>query len=86
MTTYALKTPISVDDQTYSELTFRNVRFGDYEALYAATNEAAAMRILLARLAGVDTAVIDCLDLVDVASIMDVVSNKFGPLVAKLKQ
>lgn len=70
MIAFSLKTPITVGTETYTELKFRPLRFGDAEALFDAKNEMHAMRILLCRMASVPDAVIAELDLQDVSDIL----------------
>jgi hypothetical protein len=71
MTTLAISTPVTGDNVTYSELTFRRPRFGDTEAALNALSMVTAMAILDARLSNVPIDVIRDLDVEDSALVFE---------------
>ena len=76
MKTFTLSAPVTIDGTTYSELNFRNLRFGDVEALFVAKSEMEAMRILLARLADVPESVISALEIADVTGMLETMASE----------
>lgn len=86
MTTISLSTPIEHAGTTYSELTFRPIKFRDCAAIAASENNLDALVGLVARLAGVPLEVAEEIDTLDAAAVIQALTTHLGKFTKKIKR